>query len=360
MMRKRMKLDTERITKSKLFWAIVAELLILLVCLIIRPDFFSISYQPSSGMLYGSLIDILNRSSEITIIAMGMMLVIATAGTDLSVGSLVAVSGALALRLMRWDLDLYPTPGDWSITPLYLVIAASLGACLLMGSFNGLLVSRWNMQPIIATLILMVAGRGIAQVITGGKQMTTMFSPFKFIAHGSFLYLPMPVIITAAVILVIYLSTRRTAFGLFIESVGVNRSASRVSGLNARRIIMAVYMISGFLAGISGLIYSSRIISNDSNNAGQGYEMDAILAVVIGGGNMAGGKFNIAGTVMGSLIIRTIITFVYYFGVAAEAIMVFKAMIIAVVIILQSEPIRRMLEKRSRMRRSIQGGALHE
>jgi ribose/xylose/arabinose/galactoside ABC-type transport system permease subunit len=360
MMKRPLKLDTNKILKSKLTWAVIAELLILLVCLVIRPDFFSISYQPSNGMLYGSLIDILNRSSEITIVALGMMLVIATAGTDLSVGSLVAVSGALALRLMRWDLNLYPTPGDWSITPLFLVIMASLAICMLMGSFNGLLVSRWKMQPIIATLILMVAGRGIAQVITGGKQMTTMFSPFKFIAHGSFLYLPMPVIITAVIILLIYLMTRKTAFGLFIESVGINRSASFVSGLKAEWIIMAVYIISGFLSGVSGLIYSSRIISNDSNNAGQGYEMDAILAVVIGGGSMSGGKFNIAGTVVGSLIIRTIITFVYYFGVAAEAIMIFKALIIAVVIILQSEPVRRLTEKRSRMRRSVLGGALHD
>ena len=351
--------DMDRIAKSKLTWAIVAETLILLVCLAIRPDFFAISYQPSSGTLFGSLIDILNRSSEITIIAMGMTLVIATGGTDLSVGSLVAVSGALALRLLRWDLDKYPTPGDWSITPFALVLAASLLTCLAMGAFNGLLVSRFNLQPIIATLVLMVAGRGIAQVITGGKQMTIMFSPFKFIAHGSFLYLPMPVVITVGVILVITLLTRRTAFGLFIESVGINRSASFVSGLNARWIILAVYMITGLLSGISGLIYSSRIISNDSNNAGLNYELDAILAVVIGGANMAGGKFNLAGTVMGSIIIRTIITFVYYFGVAAEATMAFRAMIIAIVIVLQSEPVRRSLAKRSMLLKNISGGASH-
>jgi galactofuranose transport system permease protein len=353
------KLDMARITKSKLTWAAIAELMILLVCLMIRPDFFSISYQPTSGMLYGSLIDILNRSSEITIVAMGMTLVIATGGTDLSVGSLVAVSGALALRLMRWDLDKYPTPGDWSITPFALVIGASLLVCLLMGAFNGLLISRMGMQPIIATLILMVAGRGIAQVITGGKQMTIMYSPFKFIAQGSFLFLPMPIVITAGIILAIALFTRKTAFGLFIESVGINRNASFVSGLNSRRIIMIVYMICGLLSGISGLIYSSRIISNDSNNAGLNYEMDAILAVVIGGANMSGGKFNLAGTVMGSIIIRTIITFVYYFGVAAEAIMVFKAMIIAVVIVLQSEPVRKYMSKRSQSRHANIGGALH-
>lgn len=356
---KKTSLDLSRFTKSKLFWAIVAELLILLVCVIIRPDFLAVSVQPETGTLYGNPIFILNRSSEITIIAVGMALVIATGGTDLSVGAIVAVSGAIALRLMRWDLNLYPTPGDWSITPFVWVVLAALGAGLLMGVFNGLLVSRLQIQPIIATLILMVAGRGIAQIITDGRQMTTEFAPFKFIAHGSFLYLPMPVIITAAVIILVTVLTRKTAYGLEIESVGVNRSASRVSGLNSPLIILSVYMIVGFLAAVSGLIYSSRIISNDSNNAGLNYEMDAILSVVIGGGNMAGGKINIAGTVVGSLIIRTIITFVYSFGIAAEAIMVFKALIIAVVIVLQSQTVRQNLAKRSGRRQDVAGGALH-
>ena len=134
------------ILRSKLIWAIIAELLILLVCLIIRPDFFSISYQPSNGMLYGSLIDILNRSAEITIVAMGMTLVIATGGTDLSVGSLVAVSGALALRFMRWDWSSTPrrATGPSRRLPGYLAV---LLVCLLMGAFNGLLISRWACSP---------------------------------------------------------------------------------------------------------------------------------------------------------------------------------------------------------------------
>lgn len=355
----RHKLRLDQMFRSKVFWAVVAELLILLVCAIIRPDFFKISYQPSTGMLYGSIIDILNRSSEITIIAMGMTLVLATGGTDLSVGALVAVSGSIALRLMRWDLNLYPTPGDWSITPFVLVILAALAACTLMGSFNGLLISRFGMQPIIATLILMVAGRGIAQVITNGKQMTTLYSPFRFIGQGSFLFLPMPVVITIVVVAMVALLTRKTSFGLFVESVGVNANASRVSGLDSKRIIMLVYTLCGFLAGISGLIYSSRISSNDSNNAGLNYEMDAILAVVIGGTSMSGGKFSLAGTVIGSIIIRTIITFVYYFGIAAEATMAFKALIIAVVIILQSEPVRRKMARRSELRRAVAGGDLN-
>ncbi len=354
-----MKFSKERILKSKLTWAVIAEALILLVCFFIRPDFFSISYQPSTGMLYGSLIDIVNRSAEITIIAMGMTLVIALGGTDLSVGALVAVAGALALKLLRWDVNEYPTPGDYTVQPFILVLLVPLVVCLLMGLFNGTLIAKFGMQPIIATLVLMVAGRGIAQITTDGKQFTTGFSPFRFIGQGSFLFLPMPIIITIVVVACVAIFTRKTAFGMFVESVGVNRSASRVSGLRSDRIILIVYALTGLLSGISGLIYSSRISSCDSNNAGLNYEMDAILAVVIGGTNMSGGKFSLAGTVVGSLIIRTIVTFVYYFGVTAESTMAFKAMIIAVVIVLQSEPVRNMMAKRAKSKQNAVRGGVH-
>ena len=190
----------EGILHSKLTYAVVAELAILMVCLWIRPDFFSIRYEPSSGMLIGSLITILNRSAEITIIAMGMTLVIALGGTDISVGALVAVSGALALKFLRWDIDVYTTPGDYTVQPFVWVIVVPLAVCLLMGLFNGALVAKLNIQPIIATLILMVAGRGIAQIVTDGKQYTTGYTPFQFIGGGSFLGLPMPVIISIVVV----------------------------------------------------------------------------------------------------------------------------------------------------------------
>lgn len=338
------------IFQSKVTWAVIAEALILLVCFIIRPDFFSISYQPSTGMLYGSLIDILNRSAEITIISMGMTLVIALGGTDLSVGALVAVAGAIALKFLRWDVLTYNTPGDYTVYPYVLVLVVPLAVCALMGLFNGFLVAKGGIQPIIATLILMVCGRGVAQILTDGKQFTTGYSPFRIIGQGSFLYLPMPVVITIAVVLAVALFTRKTAFGAFVESVGVNSSASRLSGIKADQVILIVFMITGLLSGIAGLIYSSRIMSNDSNNAGLNFEMDAILAVVIGGTNMAGGKFSLTGTIVGSLIIRTIVTFVYYFGIVSEATMAFKAMIIAVVIVLQSEPVREFFARRARKR----------
>lgn len=347
----------ESIVKSKLFWAVVAEALILLVCLIMRPEFFKIEYQPTTGMWFGSIIDIINRSAEITIIAMGMTLVIALGGTDLSVGAMVAVSGAIALKFLRWDVTQYPTPGDYTIMPLVLVLVVPMVVCLLIGVFNGVLIAKVKLQPIIATLVLMVAGRGIAQIMTDGKQFTTGYSPFRFIGQGSFLSLPMPIIISIVVVVSVALFTRLTSFGMFVESVGINRNASRVSGLRSDRIIIIVYALTGFLSGIAGLIYSSRISSCDSNNAGLNYELDAILAVVIGGTNMSGGKFSLAGTVVGSIIIRTITTFVYYFGIVSESIMAFKALIIIVVIVLQSEPVRKLMSKRSR--KAPVGGELH-
>ncbi|MBR3742635.1 MAG: ABC transporter permease [Clostridia bacterium] len=352
------KIDLTQLLRSKVTWAIVAEILVLLVCLIARPDFFSLKIQEDTGMLYGNIIDILNRSSEITIIAMGMTLVIALGGTDLSVGALVAVSGAIALKFMRWDVAEYITPGDYSVKPYALALLVPLGVCTLMGLFNGFLIAKGGMQPIIATLILMVCGRGIAQITTDGRQFTTKFTPFYRIANSSFLAIPMPIIITAVVILLMWLFVRKTAFGTFVEAVGINRNASRLSGINAQMVIFIVFAITGLLSGVSGLIYSSRIMSNDSNNAGLNFEMDAILAVVIGGTSMTGGKFSLVGTAIGSIIIRTIVTLVYYFGIASEATMAFKAMIIAVVIVLQSEPVSNYLSKRARNRAKLATGGV--
>lgn len=347
----------ESIFRSKLAWAVIAELAILAVAGILRPDFFRIEYNATTGMFYGSMVDIINRSSEITIIAMGMTMVIALGGTDISVGALVAVAGAFALKLLRWDVTEYPTPGDYTIYPFVLVILVPLAVCTLMGLFNGILIGKFRLEPIIATLILMVAGRGIAQIATNGKQFTTGYTPFRFIGQGSLFGLPFPIILAVVICTAVMIFVRRTAFGTFVESVGINPSASRVTGLKSGKIIIIVYTLTGFLSGVAGLIYSSRISSCDSNNAGVNYEMDAILAVVLGGTSMTGGKFSLTGTIIGSLIIRTITTLVYYFGITSESIMAFKAVIILVVIIIQSEPVRKRLAVRKS--RKQKAGAFH-
>ena len=244
----------ESIFKSKLAWAVIAELAILAVAGILRPDFFRIEYNATTGMFYGSIVDIINRSSEITIIAMGMTMVIALGGTDISVGALVAVAGAFALKLLRWDVTEYPTPGDYTVYPFVLVILVPLAVCTLMGLFNGILIGKFKLEPIIATLILMVAGRGIAQIATNGKQFTTGYTPFRFIGQGSLFGLPFPIILAVVICTTVMIFVRRTAFGTFVESVGINPSASRVTGLKSSKIIIIVYTRLPFRRGRPDLL----------------------------------------------------------------------------------------------------------
>lgn len=336
----------KHILRSKEFWALAALLLLLAASVLIDPNFFHIRIQPDTGMLYGSLIDIINRASEITIIAFGMTLVIAvTGGTDLSVGAVVALSGAVAVALIRGDTVM---ADNASAAPFALVIFLPLLVSAACGLWNGVLVAKAGIQPIIATLILMVAGRGMAQLITGARLLTTGYPPFLAIGRGNILAVPIPVWLWIAVLVVMLCVTKFTSLGMFVEAIGINRSASRYAGVNATGVIILAYVLTGICAGIAGLMYASRIGVADANNAGLNYELDAILAVVIGGTSMTGGKFSLVGTMIGSLIIRTIITMVYYFGIAAEATMVFKAAIVVAVILLQSEPVRRLFAQRKK------------
>lgn len=340
-------MQIDKLLKSKVAWAFIALILILLASAALNAGFFDISIMDETGALYGSLIDIINRVTEIMIIAFGMTLVIATGGTDLSVGAIVALSGAVAVSLIRGTTIVADND---SAAPFLIVLIAPLIVSALCGLWNGMLVARAGIQPIIATLILMVAGRGIAQLITGARLLTTGYSPFLAIGRGYFLAIPIPVWIWLFMFALILIVTKFTSYGMFIESVGINKNASRFSGISASGVVIVSYIISGVCAGIAGIIYASRIGVADANNAGLYYELDAILAVVIGGTSMAGGKFNLLGTLVGALIVRTIITTVYYFGIAAEATMVFKAVIVVVVILLQSEPVRKFFSNRKKIR----------
>jgi simple sugar transport system permease protein len=220
--------------------------------------------------------------------------------------------------------------------PLVFVILITLGVTSLCGLWNGFLVAKLGIQPIVATLIFMTAGRGIAQLITGARNLTTSYVPYSVIGQGWFLLLPVPIFIAAGVFLVVWLFTRRTAFGLFVEAVGVNASAARYSGINSNLVIMIVYTISGLCAGISGLIYASGIMCADATNAGLNYELDAILATVLGGTSMTGGRFYLGGSVIGSLIIMALTKSIYAFEVAPESALVVKAFVVVIVVLIQS------------------------
>ncbi|HET7838225.1 MAG TPA: ABC transporter permease, partial [Rectinemataceae bacterium] len=196
--------------------------------------------------------------------------------------------------------------------------------------------------PIIATLILSVAGRGIAMVTTNAMIVWLYAKPFAILGQGYLLGLPFSIFIVLGILLLTALATRRTALGLFIEAVGINPTAARFAGINAKNILFGVYTFSGLCAGISGLVVCSTVMSADGNNAGLGYELSAILAVVLGGTSLNGGKFYLLGSMVGALIVQTLTTTIYAFGVPPEIAKIVIALVVLVVSLLQSSRFRSM------------------
>ena len=329
-----------RLTARDGFWPIAVLVLLLGYNLIADPGFFAISVK--DGHLYGSLIDILNRASPLMIIAMGLTLVIATRGIDISVGAVVAISGAVAAAMIGGQLVMSGGTGTEDVTqyPLLVVIPCALAVATLCGMWNGTLVSWFGLQPIVATLILLGSGRGVAQLITDGQIITIYYSPYYVLGNGFLLGLPVPLFIAAAVAAVLMLLTRKTALGLFIEAIGINPVASRLAGIRARGITLACYAVCGLCAGIAGLIESSYIKSADGNNAGLLIELDAILAVVFGGTSLAGGRFSLRGSILGALILQTLTHTIYSIGVPPQITLFVKGVVVLAVSVLQSERIR--------------------
>jgi len=295
---------------------------ILIIDSLVAPNFFSIHIQ--DGRLFGSVIDILNRGAPVALLALGMTLVIATGGIDLSVGAVMAIAGATAATM---------TSAGY---PLAYVLGAALIVGALCGLWNGFLVAVLQIQPIVATLMLMVAGRGIAQLITEGQIVTFEREGLAQLGSGTLMYLPMPVIIAAVMLLLIWLLTRKTALGLFIEAVGINLRSARNAGVNTQWVVIAVYVICGLCAAVAGIIVTADIRGADANNAGLWLELDAILAVVIGGGSLLGGRFNLLLSVVGALIIQGMNTGILLSGYKPEFNLVLKAMVVLAVLMVQS------------------------
>lgn len=322
-----------RIVKHRLFWPIAALVSLILVNTIARPQFVKITVQ--DDRLYGALIDILRNSAPLMLVSLGMTIVIATRGIDLSVGAIMAVSGAVALTI----IDGSANPNN--LGTVFVALVAALLVSLVLGLWNGLLVSVLGIQPIIATLVLMLAGRGVALLITGGFITTVNSSPFEFVASGYVLMLPFAFFISVGAITALGLAERRTALGVLTEAVGINPEASRLAGVRSRGIIWSAYAASGVLSGIAGVIYASNIRAADANAAGQFIELYAILAVVLGGTSLMGGKFSIAGTVVGVLIIQTLNSTILFLGVPSAQSPVFFAVVVVIVVIVQSQQLHR-------------------
>jgi ribose/xylose/arabinose/galactoside ABC-type transport system permease subunit len=325
-------------SRSRLLWPLLMIAGLLLSNIFFASSFFSIRMQ--DGHLYGSLIDILRFGAPLALVALGMTMVIATGGIDLSVGAVVAISGAMAcLMISRLD-----DPN--SVTGVLVAVSVALGLSMLLGLWNGVLVAVIGIQPIIATLILMVAGRGVAQLITDGQIITITSSPYKLIGGGYWLTLPFSVFVAAAAFAVTALLSRRTALGMLIEAVGGNAEASRLAGIRARSLIILAYVFSGLCAGVAGLMVSSNVSGADGNNAGLWIELDAILAVVIGGTALAGGRYFLAGSVVGALLIQTLTTTIYSIGIPPETTLLFKALVVTVACLIQSPAFRTKVFRR--------------
>jgi len=298
------------------------------------PTFFE--FKHVNGVLTGSLIDILNRAAPVVILSFGMTLVIATGGVDLSVGSLVAISGSLTGFLISEHPNM----------SMAVVLVLSLGLTTVLGIFNGFLVGRLKIQPIVATLVLMVSGRGIAQLLTKGQMVRLSDPSLSYWQAGRFFGLPTSIYVAAAVGSIAAALTRVTALGMFVEATGDSERAAQTAGVNVQAIKLFAYGLSGFCAGVAGLVIMSDTHMADANSAGLYMELDAILSVVLGGTLLRGGKFSLAGSILGGLLIQTLTTTILTTGVKPEANLVVKATAVLLACLLQSDRLRAKFRRR--------------
>ncbi len=344
----------KKITKMRLFLPVFCLLLVMATNIFYDVahgqfafDFFTISIR--NGVLYGRIIDILNRGSEIAILAIGMTLVVsASAGTDISVGSVMSLSASFCCMLLAgYGVS---STNDLAVPLIVGVLGGILLGCV-CGMFNGFLVACLNIQPMVATLILFSAARAIGLLLCNDLIVYVRNDSFKFFG-GYCGLLPTPIIIAVICIVIASIILRKTALGLYIQSVGINKKASRIAGLNSTKIIFLCYAVCGLMAGIAGVVASSRISSADSNNIGLNFEMDAILAVALGGNSLGGGKFNLMGSIIGAYTIQAITTTLYALGVSSDQAPVFKAVIVIAIVAIQATPLKAWLQKKSLVRQA--------
>ncbi len=322
-----------KLKKSPLFLPILCLFLVLLINLFKDVSFFSVSIK--NGVLYGRLIDVLNRGSEIAILAVGQTLVVAvSAGTDISVGSVMALAACGGCMVLTGY-------GNTSVTtvlyPIGIGILVGIIYGIVCGMINGAMVAKLKIQPMVATLILFTAARAVGLLLCNNQITYIRYEPYKYL--GNFLPgcpIPTPILVTVVVILIAELILKKSSLELYIQSVGINSRASRICGINSDMICFICYTICGLCAGIAGMIASSRIYSADSNNIGLNYELDAILSVALGGNSLAGGKFNMAGSIIGAYTIQAITTTLLAMGVSTDQAPVFKAVIVVVIVVVQS------------------------
>ena len=286
-----------------------------------------------------NLFNVLRQVSVNICISVGMTMVILTGGIDLSVGSILALAGAVAAGLTRDGLS-FPSIDLFVGFTFWGGILAALLIGALLGLFNGVMITRFKVPPFIATLGMLTIARGLTMLYTGGFPITGLGKGFEFVGTGWFLGIPMPVWIALIVVVIFSFIMRHTVFGRHIYAIGGNERASLISGIKVNKVKMMVYTLAGLLAGLAGLIVTARLDSAQPN-AGASYELDSIAAVVIGGTSLSGGKGSILGTIIGALIIGVLNNGLVLLGVSPFWQQVIKGIVILAAVIIDKGAAKR-------------------
>lgn len=334
-----------KLLHSQMIIPIAALLALVVFNLIADPSFFAISMgQDSAGnpVLSGQLVSILNNGSELAILAIGMTLVTAaTGGQDISVGATIAVAGSAMLAVLCGG-NMRP---EAITTPFIVAFIVGVLVAMLCGAFNGVMVAVFKVQPMVATLILYTAGRSIAAWINNNA-LPIIPTDSGFGIFGGFIPgipIPTPVFIAAACIVVIFLVLKFTSLGLYVQSVGINERAARLNGLNPTFIKWLTFVILGVCVAVAALIKVSRISTINYQTIAADIEMDAILAVALGGNALSGGKFNMGSSILGAYVIQFLTTTLYKFNVASAALPAYKAVVVILLVVLSAPIVRNKL-----------------
>lgn len=323
---------------------IAALLLLAVFNLIADPSFYKITLDVNSSgnhVLSGYLITILDYGSELAILAIGMTLVTAASGgQDISVGAGIAIAGSVILRVLCGS----NSRPDQLQAPIIVAFLVSCVVAMLFGAFNGILVAGFKIQPMVATLILYTAGRSIAAWINNNE--LPVISDPSFGYFGGFIPgipIPTPFFIALACVIVIALVMKFTNLGLYTQAVGINESSSRLNGLNPAFIKFLTFVILGLCVAVAGLIKVSRLSSINYSVIAKDIEMDAILAVALGGNALSGGKFNMTASILGAYVIQFLTTTLYKFNVQSDALSAYKAVVVIILVVLSTPVVREYL-----------------
>ncbi len=342
-----------RIIRQQLFIPLAALVLLAVFNLIMDPGFFRITLGTNSAgnpVLSGYLITILDMGSELAILAIGMTLVTAASGgQDISVGATIAVAGSAMLRVLCGR----ETNPATLHAPYILAFLVGCLAAMACGAFNGILVAYFKIQPMVATLILFTAGRSIAAWINNNE--LPVISQKSFAYFGGFIPgipIPTPFFIAVICVIVIMLVLKFTTLGLNTQAVGINESAAKLNGLNPIFVKFLAFVILGVCVSVAGLIKVSRISSINYSVIAKDIEMDAILAVALGGNALSGGKFNMLSSILGAYVIQFLTTTLYKLKVSSDALPAYKAVVVILLVVFSAPKVREKLSKLMEQKRA--------